>query len=552
MAGGVGAASIRAGMSSERWWRGAVVYQIYPRSFFDTNADGIGDLRGIAHKLDYVQSLGVDAIWVSPFFKSPMKDFGYDVSDYRDVDPMFGSLADFDHLLDAAHRRGLKVLIDLVLSHTSDQHPWFLESKQSRENAKADWYVWSDPKPDGSPPNNWLSVFGGVAWEWEPRRRQYYLHNFLASQPDLNFHCEAVVEAVLDVARFWLDRGVDGFRLDTANFYTHDQELRDNPPAGSRVKTDGTFTDNPYAYQLHLYDKSRPENFRFLRRLRKLMDRYPGRFTIGEVASDDSLVVAASYVRGDQHLHTAYTFDLLTPTFSARHIRAVLERMEELIEDGWPCWSFGNHDVARVATRWGHAHDSSRFARVLVALLGSLRGTVCLYQGDELGLSEADVPYERLQDPYGIAFWPEHKGRDGCRTPMPWRADEAGAGFSVMDPWLPVSNDHARLAVDRQERESDSTLHAVRRFLAFRRDLPPLVAGTLRFLGDPEEESLLLFERSLGGRTLLCAFNLGEETRRVTAPPKVSAIHGLPGTEGRLEGDTLVLPGLAWFFGEVG
>lgn len=538
-------------MSSERWWRGAVVYQIYPRSFFDTNDDGIGDLHGIARKLDYVKSLGVDAIWISPFFKSPMKDFGYDVSDYRDVDPMFGTLSDFDRLLEEAHGRGLRVLIDLVLSHTSDQHPWFRESRADRDNEKADWYVWSDPKPDGSPPNNWLSVFGGVAWEWEPRRRQYYLHNFLASQPDLNFHCEPVVDEVLDVARFWLERGVDGFRLDTANFYTHDPDLRDNPPATSRVKTDGTSTDNPYAFQQHVYDKSRPENFRFLRRLRQLLDQYSGRFTIGEVAADDSLVVAASYVRGDQHLHTAYTFDLLTPAFSASHIRAVLERMEQMIEDGWPCWSFGNHDVTRVATRWGGGRDPQRFARLAVALLGSLRGTVCLYQGDELGLAEADVPYERLQDPYGITFWPEHKGRDGCRTPMPWTEEGAGAGFSTAEPWLPVPDGHRVMAVDRQEADPDSTLHAVRRFLAFRRDHPPLIFGSMRFLGDPEEESLLLFERTHEGRTLLCAFNLGTEARQIPAPRRLVAVDGAPGPDGRLEADTLELPGLSCFFGEV-
>ncbi len=285
------------------WWRGAVIYQIYPRSFMDSRGDGIGDLRGVIEKLDYIASLNVDAIWLSPFFTSPMKDFGYDISNYRDVDPMFGSLEDFDRLVEAAHARGLKVTIDQVMSHTSDQHAWFEESRQSRDNPKADWYVWADPKPDGAPPTNWQSVFGGSAWQWDTRRCQYYLHNFLASQPDLNFRTPAVVEAILEEARFWLERGVDGFRLDAVNFCTHG-ELKDNPPRQEITESFlGVRPDNPYGYQLHQYDKTQPENLVFLERLRALLDEYPGATSVGEVGDDDALGVMAAYSRGAAAAH---------------------------------------------------------------------------------------------------------------------------------------------------------------------------------------------------------------------------------------------------------
>jgi alpha-glucosidase len=296
--------------SGNEWWRGGVIYQIYPRSFSDSSKDGIGDLNGITERLDYVAKLGADCIWLSPFFKSPMKDFGYDVSDYCDVDQMFGTLEDFDALTRRAKELGLKVMIDQVFSHTSDQHPWFKESRSSRDNPKADWFVWAESKPDGSPPNNWLSVFGGSAWQWDTRRCQYYLHNFLASQPDLNFHNEAVQAQILAVAKFWLDRGVQGFRLDTANFYFHDKLLRDNPPWGDRPRTDGTVPpNNPYARQKHLYDKTRPENLGFLKRLRALLDSYPETTSVGEIASDNPFVTISEYTSGGEGLHMAYLFN---------------------------------------------------------------------------------------------------------------------------------------------------------------------------------------------------------------------------------------------------
>ena len=393
-------------MTQTPWWRGAVIYQIYPRSFLDANGDGVGDLPGIIERLDYVASLGVDAIWISPFFTSPMADFGYDIADHRDVDPLFGTLADFDRLLARAHALGLKVMIDQVFSHTSIEHAWFRESRQDRTNPKADWYVWADPREDGTPPNNWMSIFGGVAWQWEPRREQYFLHNFLADQPDLDFHNPAVQQATLDYVKFWLDRGVDGFRLDSINFCFHDRELRDNPakPAEKRLGR-GFSADNPYAYQYHYYNNTRPENLPFIERLRGLLDQYPGAVSLGEISAEDSLATTAEYTAPGR-LHMGYSFELLVKDYSAAYIRDTVSRLEATMTEGWPCWAISNHDVERAVTRWGGHPAQPRLARLLVAVLCSLRGSICLYQGEELGLGEAEVPFEALQDPYGITFWP--------------------------------------------------------------------------------------------------------------------------------------------------
>ncbi|EPC01108.1 alpha-glucosidase [Litchfieldella anticariensis FP35 = DSM 16096] len=521
------------------WWRGGIIYQIYPRSFMDANNDGIGDLPGVTEKLDYVASLGVDGIWLSPFFTSPMLDFGYDISNYRDVDPMFGTLEDFKTLLDRAHALGLKVIIDQVISHTSDQHPWFQESRTDRYNSKADWYVWADPKPDGTPPNNWLSIFGGSAWTFDSRRRQYYLHNFLTSQPDLNFHNPQVRAAQLDNMRFWLELGVDGFRLDTVNFYFHDQELRDNPPVPKgEAKTLGAPDANPYTWQRHIYDLSRPENLDFLQHLRALMDEFPGTTTVGEIGDDNPLERMAEYTAGGDKLHMAYTFDLLNEPHSPSYIREVLERFQRLAGDAWPCWALSNHDVVRSATRWGVDEDPIAYPKVALALLLSLRGSVCLYQGEELGLPEANVPYERIQDPYGKVLWPEFKGRDGCRTPMPWTRDEHG-GFSSVAPWLPVEKRHLSLAVEAQQDDAASMLNTTRRLLAFRQTHPALFDGDLTLVDVGEE--LLGFIREGHGERLLCIFNLGSETRRTRLPE-----HGQPldghGFQTELVDGTLTLP----------
>jgi alpha-glucosidase len=528
---------------ADPWWRGATIYQIYPRSFLDTNGDGIGDLPGIVAKLEYVASLGVDAIWVSPFFKSPMADFGYDIADYRAVDPVFGTLADFDRLVATAHGLGMKVIIDQVLSHTSDQHAWFQESRQSRTNAKSDWYVWADAQADGTPPNNWLSIFGGVAWTWEPRRGQYYLHNFLSKQPDLNFHNPDVLRCSLDNLRFWLERGVDGMRLDAINFCFHDKLLRDNPPRPkSERRARGFNAENPYGHQWHRYNNTQPEMLPFLESIRNLLDGFPDAMALGEISSDDSNATVAEYTQPGR-LHMGYSFELLSTESSPQHIRATVEDLMRRAPESWPCWTISNHDVERVVSRWGRSGPPlPHFATQLTALVCSLRGSVCVFQGEELGLGEADVPYEALRDPYGIAFWPTFKGRDGCRTPMPWDTSER-AGFSSGAPWLPVPEKHLALSVATQERDPTSALHGFRRLLEWRRRHRLLIHGDIEFL--VATDTVLAFRRFDDQDALLAAFNLSPEPASVALPGitvnRALGGHGLP--EGRIESATLTLPG---------
>jgi len=498
------------------WWRGAVIYQIYPRSFQDSNGDGIGDLGGIVQRLPHIAGLGADAVWISPFFTSPMKDFGYDVSDYCDVDPMFGSLADFDAVIARANALNLKVMIDLVLSHTSDAHPWFAESRRNRSNPKADWYVWADPKPDGTPPNNWLSVFGGSAWAWDARREQYYLHNFLTSQPDLNLHCPAVQEALLDVVRFWLKRGVHGFRLDTINFYFADKYLRDNPSLPKELRNDSIAPGvNPYNHQLHLFSKNQPENLDFLRRFRAELEPY-GAAAVGEVGdAQRGLEIMAEYTSGGDKVQMCYPFELLQPKrATAQVLEQTFARLNAAAPDAWPCWAYSNHDTVRHITRWGL---SDAAARAYTTLLLCLRGSVCLYQGEELGLPEADIAFDDLQDPYGIEFWPEFKGRDGCRTPMVWQADNRLGGFSTAaKAWLPVPAEHLGRAVNRQADDPASMLAHYRAALALRRAHPVLRGGTMSPLvarGD-----VVSFIRQDAAETLFCAVNLGDAAADIALP----------------------------------
>ena len=540
------------------WWRGCVIYQIYPRSFQDTTGDGSGDLKGITARLAHVASLGVDAIWLSPFFKSPMADMGYDVSDYRDVDPMFGTLEDFDALIAEAHRLGLKLIIDQVISHSSDKHEWFIESRASRDNAKADWYVWADARPDGNAPNNWLSVFGGPSWEWDATRRQYYMHNFLAAQPDLNFHSMEVQDALLDTVRFWLERGVDGFRLDTVNYYVHDRWLRDNPPlAASVAGTNGSTAT--YGFQEHLFDKSRPENLDFLRRFRALLNEYPDRAAVGEVGDEErSLQTLAAYVSGGDKLQMCYTFDLLSPQFSAAHVRGCVEAFETTAPDGWVCWAFSNHDVVRHVSRWTRPGENpDAVAKFSIALLSCLRGSICLYQGEELGLEEAELTFEDLRDPLGIRFWPGVKGRDGCRTPMVWEAQADNAGFSTGKPWLPVPQAHRARAVDVESGEDGSVLAAYRSMLALRKRHPALTVGSIRFLD--AEGDVLAFVREYGGEKLVCVFNFAGDPAGWALPPELGDVEltalavdvaGVLG--GVLEESGLALPPLGCFVGSLG
>jgi alpha-glucosidase len=436
-----------------------------------------------------------------------MADMGYDVSDYRDVDPLFGTLADFDRLIATAHGLGLKIVVDQVLSHTSDQHAWFVEGRTSRDNPKADWYVWADAKPDGTAPNNWLSVFGGPAWEWDGVRMQYYMHSFLTSQPDLNLHNPAVQEELLDTIRFWLDRGVDGFRLDACNHYFHDQSLRDNPPAGAHGELGSVQATNPYGFQNHLYDKSQPENLLFLKRLRALLSDYPGAIALGEVGDEDRSPATVQAYTGEGLLHSSYTFDLFGTKFEPALFRKVFTAFGSAADKGSVCWSISNHDVMRYVSRWTQPGDDPvAIAKLAINLLVSLKGPICLYQGEELGLPEADVAYEDLRDPYGIRFWPAFKGRDGCRTPIPWDSTAPYAGFSSAKPWLPVPAEHVALALDRQEGVADSVLSAYREAIALRHRSKLLSLGTLTFV-ESDDADVLAFVREWEGQKLLCLFN---------------------------------------------
>ena len=488
------------------WWKGAVIYQIYPRSFMDSNGDGVGDLAGITVRLDHVASLGVDAIWISPFFTSPMKDFGYDVADYCDVDPLFGTLADFDTLVARAHELGLRVLIDQVYSHTSDEHPWFAQSRSSRDNAKADWYVWADAKPDGSPPSNWQSVFGGPAWTWDARRGQYYLHNFLSSQPQINGHNPDVQAALLDVARFWLDRGVDGFRIDALNFLMHDPQLRDNPPAPPSDKP----RTRPFDFQLKTRNMSHPDIPSFIERIRQLTDSYAAVFTVAEVGGDESEAEMKAFTAGETHLNSAYGFnflyaDRLTPGL----VCAALAQWPEDEATGWPSWAFENHDAPRALSRWCKPEHREAFARLKMLLLMSLRGNAILYYGEELGLTQVDIPFERLHDPEAIANWPLTLSRDGARTPMPWTAQAEACGFGSDEPWLPIGADNAGRAVDVQTGDPHSLLAFTRAAIALRKANPALHRGTV--VSCSAAGSLLTLEREAEGQTLRCLFNLGAD-----------------------------------------
>lgn len=514
------------------WWQGGVIYHVYLRSFADSNGDGIGDLPGLLGRLDYIAALGVDSVWISPFFKSPMDDFGYDISDHCDIDPIFGTMADWDALVERAHALGLRLVIDQVYSHTAADHPWFQASRQDRRNDHADWYVWQDAKPDGSPPNNWQSIFGGPAWTWDARRRQYYMHNFLSSQPDLNVHHPAVQEAIKNIARFWLDRGADGLRLDAANFFTHDRLLRDNPPNKA-----ATAPKRPVEFQQALHNISQPETLDFIEELRRLVDGYGDRFMVAELGEAPFSLVA-DYTQPGKCCHTAYNFAFLYRwALDAALPRQVIEGWQQASGGAWPSWTFSNHDAPRALSRWAMGAATPAQAKLLNALLLCLPGTLFLYYGEELGLPQAEVAFDDLVDPEAIANWPHTLGRDGARTPMPWLAEAPQAGFSRAKPWLPLDPRHRPLAVDRQEADPDSTLHVTRRLLALRREDPALRWGETRFRDLPPP--LLGMERTYGNRRLLCLFNLSAESVPLQLPDMsawqtLQAINGARLTETEL------------------
>jgi alpha-glucosidase len=540
-------------MKSE-WWRGAIIYQIYPRSFFDSNEDGTGDLAGITRKLDYISNLGVDAIWISPFFKSPMRDFGYDVGEYRLVDPIFGTNEDFTTLLSAAHERGLKVIIDMVLGHTSDQHRWFQESSRDRTNPKADWYIWVDPNPDGTPPNNWISIFGGSAWQWDARRKQYYLHHYLRGQPNLNWHNQEVVDAMFGEVRFWLDVGVDGLRLDAITTLTHDFELRNNPPLNPDPKDTLLLpeSNNPFYWQQLVHTRDQARTLELLGELRSIVNLYEDRYLIGEVADVEMISVSAKYTRTGEHLHSCYNFELMQRVFTAASLSEVIAKTEAVLLGGWTTWAMSNHDNVRVVSRVGQSSemhgDARALAKLLLAALLTFRGGACVYQGEELGLTEAEIAFEDLQDPFGIEFWPDFKGRDGCRTPMPWYSGLPNGGFSLTKPWLPVPPEHLPLAVDEQEKDPDSVLEMFRRFAAWRKQHRSLVIGDLALV--QANESILAFERRGDGERILCLFNFSN--RKVSQPLSGSwqPIEGHGLDHAKFEDDHVLLPAFGVWFGE--
>ena len=529
---------MRDGVTAPQWWSGAVIYQVYVRSFCDADGDGQGDLAGLISRLDYIASLGVDAIWLSPIHPSPNRDWGYDVSDYEGVHPDYGTLKDFEALIAAAHVRGLKVLLDEVLAHTSDEHAWFAASRDGdpakRDWPQKNWYVWADPKDDGTVPNNWLSVFGGPAWAYQPARRQYYHHKFLRQQPKLNWVNPSAREAALKVLDLWLDRGADGFRLDVANAYLHDTALADNPaiPAAERGPAEWSAAAN---MQRHLHDSNLEENKQVLDVIRRRVEAFGDRFVFGEFSEEFER--SGCYLPPDRGLHCGYNFALLLAKDAAA-IRAHLETLARY-PDHWPAVAFSNHDVVRTATRFG---DGS--AKVMLALLCALRGTVLLYQGEELGLPEVDLRRGQLRDPVGDLYYPLFKGRDGCRTPMPWDAAKPNLGFSRATPWLPPGPSHAALAVAAQEHDPDSNLAFARKALSFRRAHASLRLASLDLLDAPLP--LLAFRR---GETI-CVFNLGRSDTSWTLPGNAVALDFGTGNAAR-SGSVLRLGPLSAWFGRL-
>ncbi len=488
------------------WWQGAVVYQIYPRSFCDANGDGIGDLKGIESKLDYIASLGVDAIWLSPVHPSPNRDFGYDVADFNGIEPTLGTMVDFERLIAEAHKRGLKVVLDEVLAHTSDQHPWFQESLKSRDNPKADWFVWADPREDGTAPNNWLSVFGGPAWSYHPVRRQYYFHKFLKQQPKLNLRNPGALAAALDVLKFWLDRGVDGFRLDVANSYFHDDQLRDNPAVPMAERTSHHWAHAPNL-QRRIRDSNLPENREVLDKIRAVVDAYGNRFVFGEFSEEPSLL--GHFAGRDHGLHTGYTFTFLEDRSFKPGVFAKHYEFLNAIDGLWPCVTFSNHDVPRAVTRYGRTMEADpALAKLALMLLMTLKGTVLMYQGEELGLPDGPIERNQIRDPVGELYFPYAKGRDPCRTPMPWVQGKPNLGFGYGEPWLPMAPGHANLAAATQERDQTSALWFARNLIALRKKQRALALGDIKVLIATDQ--ILAFERIHGSDHIACVFNLSK------------------------------------------
>ncbi len=492
------------GTQNPTWWQTAVFYQIYPRSFQDSTGDGIGDLQGIINRLDYLVDLGINAVWISPIFPSPMADFGYDVSDYCDIHPMFGDLATFDRLLAEAHARSLKIILDFVPNHSSNQHPWFLESRSSRDNAKRDWYIWRDAKPDGSPPNNWISMFGGSAWTWDEKTQQYYLHSFLPEQPDLNWRNPDVVDAMHNALRFWLKRGVDGFRVDAILCLIKHEDFLDNPPVAP-----GSFWE-AWGHQFEpRYTVNQPEMFEHVRLMRRVFDEFEERVHIGETSTEDVAGLIPYYGRPLDGYDIPFNFKLLHADWHAPTMRQIIEDYYDILPaGGWPNFVFGNHDIHRFATRYGYENHRS-----VAMLLLTLWGIPTLYYGDELGMEDVFIPVEQRVDPWGINMPEGDFGRDPERTPMQWDASPH-AGFTSGEPWLPVADDYQQRNVASQLADEQSTLNFYKTLIQLRRSRPALHNGAFTFV-DGLGDDLLAYLRAADGQRLLVCLNFSDQARPV-------------------------------------
>ncbi|WP_082836163.1 alpha-amylase family glycosyl hydrolase [Croceicoccus bisphenolivorans] len=510
----------RSSHADAEWWRGAMFYEIYLRSFKDSDGDGIGDLKGVLDKLDYVESLGVDGLWLSPFYPSPQKDFGYDITDFCNVDPMFGSMGDFLDLIGAVHDRNLKLLIDLVPCHTSEEHPWFLESRSGQDNAKADWYIWADSAPDGGPPNNWLSSFGGSAWEWDPRRSQYYYHPFLTCQPALNLRNPEVLRAIIGVFEYWMDRGVDGFRLDAIQCLCCDPWLRPNPsaPGGEANIMVGGGPNNPFRKQLHLFDRDVPEAIPILEAMRDAVRKYePERVLIGELADVDSSRMAVKYTLRGERLHAVYDFDLINGAKSLDDWRELLSIRARFMASGWMMNVFTNHDSVRSVSNLTlfaeEEGDRAAAAKLLLFMQSTLLGGGIIFQGEELGLPQPELEYEDLQDPWGKNLWPDFAGRDGVRTPIPWTRSKTKAGFTTAKKaWLPVPPEHSCLSVSAQNSDENSVLNFFRSLMAWRRNEPLIRRGD-ELVYDVDVAPVIAYDRFDDARCLTFVVNVSLDQR---------------------------------------
>ncbi len=487
-------------MTDSLWWRDGVIYQIYPRSFADSNGDGIGDLQGIISRLDYLQSLGIDAIWLSPFYPSPDADFGYDISDHTAVDARFGTMEDFDALVEKAHQHGIRIILDLVLNHTSQAHPWFQESRSGRDNPKADWYIWRDT------PNRWLSVFGGKAWTYDEKRGQYYYHMFLKEQPDVNWRNPDLRRAQIDVMRFWLARGVDGFRLDVFNVYFKDAEFRDNPP---------TFGRRPFEWQKHIYDCDRPELIPLLKEFRALMDSYSERYMVGETFLSTP-EKAAKYC-GKETLHAAFNFDFTMRHFHPKEFFDAIQRWERALgEENWPNYVLSNHDIPRSATRYAKGEDDAR-AKIVLAMLLTLRGTPYLYAGEEIGMRNLKMRRSEIMDPPGKRYYPFYPTRDAARSPMQWE-DSPNAGFTTGTPWLRVHPNYPHRNVAAQEKDPHSILNMTKRLIALRKKYPVLRRGTFLPQRSLAPRGVMAYLRRTEAQTLFVALNFTGREQNLRLP----------------------------------